>query len=321
MLDNARQDARYALRGFARSPIFSLTAILSIAIGVGGTAGIYAIANALLLSSPTGVGHPDRVVNIGRSQDGRGFDNFAYTTFADYRERNSTFTGIAAVEFTPRRLSLRGADGGEAIDGTLVSGNFFDVLEARPALGRFFLAEEDRTPRTHAVAVLSHRFWRERFNADPSVLSSGIVINGTPFTVVGVAAEGFHGSSFTSPDLWMPIMAAPWLGVAESMLQTTRRASWIMAIGRLKPDVALAQAQADLAAIQAQLAQAYPESYEGQGVAITPLSLFPGDMRSMVQLFTTFLSALTGLVLVIGGTNVAGMLLARSASRSATDCG
>jgi predicted permease len=315
LFDHLRQDSRYAIRGLARSPVFSITAILSLAIGVGGTAAIYSLANSLLLSPPAGVGNPDRVVNVGRTTDGRGFDNFSYVTFADYRDRNSTLDGLAAVEFTPRRLSLKGTEGGEAIEGAVVSGSFFDVLDVRPALGRFFLDEEDRTPRTHAVTVLSYHFWQERFGGDSSILSTGVVLNGTPFTVVGVAAEGFRGPAFTSADVWIPMMASPWLGTPETMLTQGRRGAWIMAIGRLKPDVAVSQAQADLSTIQAQLAQAYPEEYEGRGVKIMPLSLFPGDMRSMVGLFTTFLFVLTGLVLVIGGTNVAGMLLARSAAR------
>ena len=315
MLDIFRQDARYAVRGLGRSPVFSITAILSIAIGVGGTAAIYSLANSLLLSSPPGVGDPDRVVNVGRTQNGNGFDNFSYLTFVDYRDRNSTLAGLAAIEFAPRLLSLKGTDGGEAIEAGVVSGNYFNVLQARPALGRFFLPEEDRTPRSHAVAVLSHRFWRERFNGDSGLVSRAIVLNGTPFTVVGVAAEEFHGETFLKPDIWVPIMATPWLGSPESMLTESRGGSWIMAVGRLKPDVGVAQAQADLATISAQLAQAYPDAYEGQGVRVLPLSLFPGDLRRMVGLFTTFLFVLTGLVLVIGGTNVAGMLLARSAAR------
>ena len=315
MLDSARQDARYAARGLARSPVFSLTAILSIAIGVGGTAAIYSLANALLLSAPSGVGNPDQVVNIGRTQDGRGFDNFSYLTFADYRQRNSTFSGMAAVEFTPRPVSLRGADGGIAIEAAVVSASFFSVLEARPALGRFFLDEEDRTPRTHAVAVLNHDFWREQFSGDSAIVSRAIVLNGTPFTVVGVAAEGFHGPAFASADVWVPMMASPWLGTSETMLTESRRGVWLMAIGRLKDNVGVAQAQADLSTIAAQLAQDYPDILEGQGARVLPLSLFPGDMRGMVMLFTTFLFVLTGLVLVIGGMNVAGMLLARSASR------
>src|SRR5688572_23963519 len=314
MLDNLRHDARYAIRGLLRSPAFSLTAILSIAIGVGGTAAIYSLANSLLFTAPTGVGNPDQVVNVGRTQNGRGFDNFAYTTFTDYRDRNSTFAGLAAVELAPKSVSLKGTEGGIAIEASIVSGSFFDVLEARPALGRFFLDEEDRTPTTHAVTVLSHQFWREHFNGDSTVISRAIVLNGTPFTVVGVAAEGFHGPSFTSADVWVPMMASPWFGTPATMLES-RGGAWIMAIGRLKPGVGIAQAQADLAMISAQQLQAYPQAYEGKSVRVLPLSLFPGDLRRMVSLFTTFLFVLTGLVLVIGGTNVAGMLLARAAAR------
>src|SRR5687767_4994454 len=315
MLDTFRQDARYAVRGLGRSPVFSITAILSIAIGVGGTAAIYSLANSLLLTAPSGVGEPDRVVNVGRTQNGNGFDNFSYLTFADYRDRNSTFAGLAAVELTPRAVSLKGTEGGIAIEASVVSGNLFNVLQARPALGRFFLDEEDRTPSTHAVTVLSHQFWSEQFNGDSSVISRAIVLNGTPFTVVGVAAEGFHGPSFTSTDVWVPMMASPWLGLPTTMLTASRGGAWVMAVGRLKPDVGISQAQADLATISAQQLQAYPDAYEGKSVRVMPLSLFPGDLRRMVSLFTTFLFVLTGLVLVIGGTNVAGMLLARAAAR------
>jgi predicted permease len=315
MLESVRYDSRHATRSLLRSPLFSITAILSIAIGVGGTAAIYSLANSLLLNTPPGIGSPDAVVNIGRTQEGSGFDNFNYLTFADYRDRNSTFSGLAALEFFPRPISMRGSEGGIAIESHVVSGNFFSVLQARPALGRFFLEEEDRTPRSHAVAVLSYQFWQEQFDGDPSVISRPIVLNGTPFTVVGVAAEGFHGPNFTRSDLWVPMMASPWLGTSESMFTGSRRGAWIMAVGRLKTGVGLGQAQADLSTIAAQLAQAYPDVYEGQGVRLTPLSLFPGDMRRMVGFFTTFLFVLTGLVLVIGGTNVAGMLLARSAAR------
>ena len=315
MFDILQQDVRYAVRGLVRSPVFSLTAMLSLAIGVGGSAAIYSLANALLFSAPPAVREPDRVVTIGRTSNGRGFDNFSYLTFADYRERNTTFSGIAGMEFEPRPLSLKGPDGGEAIQGSVVSGNYFSVLGARPTVGRFFLEEEDRTPRTHAVTVLSHQFWRERFNGDSGIVAQAIVLNGVPFTVVGVAAEGFHGSWITAPDLWVPMMASPWLGSSDEMLTGARYAAWMMAIGRLKPDVGLDEAQADLAAIHGQLVQAYPQAYEGQGVRVLPMSLIPGDLRRIVGLFMTFLFVLTGLVLVVAGTNVAGMLLARAAAR------
>ena len=315
MLDTFRQDARYAVRGLVRSPVFSLTAMLSLAIGVGGTAAIYSLANSLLFSAPPGISDPDRVVNIGRTQDGSGFDNFSYPTFADYRARNSTFSEIAAVLFEPTPVSLKGPEGGEALQGAIVSGNYFSVLGARPAVGRFFLDEEDRTPRAHAVTVLSHRFWTERFNGDSGIIAKTVVLNGHPFTVVGVTREGFHGSSITAPDLWIPIMASPWFGGSVDMLTGARYASWLMAVGRLKPNVGLTEAQADLSNIQRQLAQADSQAYVGQGVALMPLSLVPGSLGRVVGLFMTFLFALTAMVLVIGGTNVAGMLLARAAAR------
>ena len=314
MLDTFRHDVRYAVRGLARSPVFTVTAMLSLAIGVGGTAAIYSMANALLFSTPAGISNPDRVVSIGRTQRGSGFDNFSYLTFADYRERNSTFSAMAGVEFEPRPVSLQGPDGGEAVQGNVVSGNYFSVLGVRPSLGRFFLDEEDRTPRTHAVAVLSHRFWTKRFNGDSSILSRAIVLNGVPFSVVGVASPEFQGSSITAPDLWVPMMASPWLGTSAEVFES-RGGAWMMAIARLKPDVGLSQAQADLATILSQLSQAYPQAYEDQGIRVLPLSLIPGDLRRIVGLFMTFLFVLTALVLVIGGTNVAGMLLARSAAR------
>jgi predicted permease len=315
MLESLGQDVRYAARGLKRSPVFSLTAMFSLAIGVGGTAAIYALANALLFSAPRGISEPDRVVNIGRTQNGEGFDNFSYLTFADYRDRNTTFSEIAASQFEPTAVSLKGPEGGEAVQGSVVSGNYFSVLGARPALGRFFLDEEDRTPRTHAVTVLSHRFWRERFAGDSGIVARAVVLNGVPFTVVGVAGETFHGHAITAPDLWVPMMASPWLGTPVEMLTEARYASWLMAVGRLKPDAGLSQAQADLSTILGQLALVDSQAYRGQGVAIMPLSLLPGNLNRVVGLFMMFLFGLTALVLVIAGTNVAGMLLARSAAR------
>ena len=315
MLESVRHDARHAARNLLRSPIFTATAVLSLAIGVGGTAAIFSLVNTLLLSAPPGVGAPDRVVNVGRTQEGNGFDNFSYLTFTEYRDRNTTFSGLAAMQLESSSASLAGPDGGEAIEAGVVSGSFFSVLQVRPALGRFFLDEEDRTPRSHAVAVLSHKFWRERFNGDSTVIARAIVLNGVPFTVVGVAAEQFHGASVVAPDLWVPMMAKPWLGASDELLTTSRGDVWLVAIGRLKPDVGVSQAQADLATIAAQLRQAYPDVNQGHGVRVLPMSLFPGDLQRMVGLFMTFLFVLTGLVLLIAGTNVAGMLLARAAAR------
>ena len=314
MLDSTRQDSRYAARALFRSPLFTLTAVLSVAIGVGATTAIVTLANTLLLRPPPGVGAPERLVNVGRTQNGQGFDNFSYPNFVDYRDGAKTLSGLAAMRMEPQSMSLAGPDGGEAIEGSTVSGTFFDVLQARPAIGRFFLPEEDRTPGTHPVAVLSHKFWRERFGGDTSIVGGRIVLNGSPFTVVGVAREGFQGPFVISPDLWLPIMASPLVGTPASVL-TSRPSVWLIAIGRLAPDVSLNAAQSELSAIAHALEQAYPDVNKGKGVRVTPASVLPGELRSIVGGFMALLFAVAGLVLLIASTNVAGMLLARATSR------
>jgi predicted permease len=313
MLDLLRQDVRYAARSLARSPLFAIVSVLSIAIGVGATTGIVTLANTLLLRPPPGVGHPERVVTIGRTQEGRGFDNFSYPNFLDFRSAQS-LGGVAAIRVDPQSVSLAGPGGGEPIAMSAVSGNLFEVLEARPALGRFFTMDEDRAPGANPVVVLSHAFWTRRFEADSSVVGRPIVLNGSPFTVLGVAAERFQGPFVLAPDLWVPLTASTLLGLPADIF-TQRGAVWIMGIGRLAPNVGIGQAQAELSAIATRLAQQYPNENEGKGLAVTPASLFPGDLRPMIGAFMAMLLVVAGLVLVIASTNVAGMLLARATAR------
>jgi predicted permease len=313
MSDLLTQQVRYAVRGLARSPVFTLVAVLSIAIGSGATTGIVTLFDALLLRPPPGVGHAERLVTVGRTQDGRGFDNFSYQTFVAYRTARS-LSGLAALEVEPQAASLAGPDGGEPIHLSAVSGNLFDVLKARPALGRFFAPDEDGAPGVNPVAVLSYAFWVRRFGADASIVGRPLVLNGSPFTVVGVAAKGFQGPFALAPDLWVPLAARTRLGMPADLF-TQRAAVWLMAIGRLAPDASLGQAQAELSTIAARLAQDYPDAYEGQGVAVERASLVPGDMRATIGGFLALLLAVAGLVLVIASTNVAGMLLARAAAR------
>jgi predicted permease len=314
MLDLLRQDVRYAIRALGRSPLFAIVSVLSIAIGVGATTGIVTLANSLLLRPPPGVGHPEGVVTVGSTRDGRGFDNFSYPNFVDYRASARSLSGLAAIRFEPQSASLAGPSGGEPVQMAAASGNFFEVLEARPALGRFFTMEDDRAPGASPVVVLSHRFWERRFEADSSIVGKAIVLNGSPFTVLGVAAERFQGPFALVPDFWVPLTASTLLGASPGNFES-RQSVWLMGIGRLAPNVGIAQAQAELSAVAARLAQQYPDDNEARGLAVMPASLFPGEIRPMIAAFLGLLLAIAGLVLVIASTNVAGMLLARASAR------
>ena len=314
MFDPVRRDARFALRGLLRSPVFTVIAIVSIGVGVGATTAIVTLANTLLLKPPPGIGKPEKLVTVGRTQEGRGFDNFSYPNYLDYQAGTRTLLALAAVRMEPQPLSLAGPAGGEAIQGGLVTGNFFDVLQARPSAGRFFHADEDRPGGAGAVTVLNHRFWRTRFAADPAVVGRKIVLNGSPFTVVGVAAERFQGPFVMAPDLWIPLRASSLLGRPEDIFNS-RQAVWLIGIGRLARDASRDAVQAELGAVAARLAQEYPDANAGKGIRVMPVSLFPGDVGSMVGAFMAMLLGVAGLVLLIASTNVAGMLLARAAAR------
>ena len=312
MIDLLRQDVRYAARALSRSPVFALVSVVSIAIGVGATTAIVTIANTLLLSPPPGVGHPGRLVMLGRTQDGHGFDTFSYPTFQEFSAARS-LSGAAALDLEPHAVSLIGPSGGEPIQVTAVSGSMFAVLEARPALGRFFTPEDDRAPAGNSVVVLSHKFWERRFGADSSIVGQPIVLNRSPFTVIGVARERFQGPFVVAPDAWVPLAASTHLGTPAAIF-SQRGSVWLIGIARLAPDVGISQAQAELSAIAARQAQDYPDANAGKGM-VAPASLFPADMQGPISGFMAMLLAVAGLVLVIASINVAGMLLARATVR------
>jgi MacB-like periplasmic core domain len=151
-------DVRYALRLLARSPIFTATSVLSLALGVAASAAIFGLADAVLLRPRVGVVTPATLVDIGRTVRGEGFDNFGYPMFEAMRHRSTLIDGMSAHRFGMDVMNLGDAQRSERVFAALVSGNYFDVIGTRPAAGRFFLPEEDRTPGTHPVVVLSHKF-------------------------------------------------------------------------------------------------------------------------------------------------------------------
>jgi len=308
-------DLRHAVRLLGRSPVFTLTSILSLAIGIGAAATIFSLTDALLFEPTVGVREPSRLVDIGRANRGSGFDNMSHPTYTNMHEHSRT-VDVAAVDFGGGPMSLGTNGSSERVIGTLVSGNYFDVLGTRPALGRFFREDEDRVPGERPVVVLSHALWTRRFNSDPAILDRPLRLNNREFAVVGVAEEGFQGSSMIGTDLWAPMaMVQVVRGQPDASMLTMVRGVWHVAVGRLKPGVSIQQAEAELNALNEAYKKSQPEANQEHTIKLAPMGRIPGPVRTPFLAFIGFLFALTGALLAIACSNVAGMLLARAATR------
>ena len=310
-------DIRYAIRVLAKSPLFAFTAVASLALGVAASTSIFSLADALLLRPLPGISDPGTVIDIGRNVRGEGFDNFGYPLFVVLRERNTSLSSMAAVRLEPGAMSFASGDSSERVFALLVSGNYFEVLGTQPAAGRFFIPEEDKTPGTHPVIVLNHRFWEERFQKDPNVIGTTLRLNGLPFTIVGVAQEGFTGHAIVTADFWVPFMMDGVVrGEPDRSLLANERAVWHTAIGRLKPGVSVAQAGQELDAITKNyLRERNDNRADRWGMSTARSERVPVPGRTPVVGFLAVLGTLTTLVLVIACSNVAGMMLARALQR------
>ena len=313
MLDSWLQDIRYAARLVRHNPLFTLTATLSLAIGIGANTTIFTIANALLFKPPSGVVEPGRLVDVGRSQDGEEFGNGSYPNYVDIRARNTVFSGIYADRGS-ETLSLGAASGAERIFGDLVSANYFSVLGTQAYAGRLFTAADNEQPAAMPIVVLSYRFWVRRFNSDRGIVGQTLQLNGRPYTVVGVTPEGFHGTTILTNDVWVPLTMIGELSPRRASLLTSRESAWIVMGARLKPGVSVRQAQAELANIGRRLEEEFPEANRGKGLRVDRSSPMPGDALP-VAAFMGLLMGITMLVLAIACANVAGVLLARASGR------
>ena len=314
-LDDLRWDLGYAARLLRRNPIFTATAALSLAIGIGANTAIFTLANALLFRPPSAVAEPDRLVDIGRSvQRGNAFNPGSYPDYLDLRERTTTLDGVYASTMFPSGTSFAAdADAGiERVFAMPVSVNYFAVLGVAPAAGRLFGAADSEVPSASPIAVLSHRFWARRFNADPAAVGRTVRVDGRPFTIVGVAPEGFQGTGLRASDIWIPItMSAPARGTS---ILTNRAASVIIMGGRLRRDVGIGAAAAEVETIGAALEREHPEENGGKGLRLLSASPVQGN-REALAVFLALLTAIVSTMLVVACANLAGVLLARAAAR------
>jgi hypothetical protein len=237
------QDLRYGLRMLLKNPGFTAVAILTLALGIGANTAIFSLLDKALIR-PLPVGQPHQLVTFVEDAGGAPAI-FSYPLYTELRDRNDVLSGVVAYEQRP--FSISDGNATERVIGQIVSGNYFAVLGVRPALGRFFLPEEDHKPNTHPVIVTSHGLWRRRFGADPAVIGKTLSLNAYRYTVVGVTPSEFTGTTRgTVNDVYVPIMMQARVGARRDGMLDNRNAGWLQLIGRLKPNVTRQQAQAAL---------------------------------------------------------------------------
>jgi putative ABC transport system permease protein len=325
MAGNFQQDLRGGLRMLKKSPGFTFVAVLSLALGIGANTAIFTIINAVFLH-PLPVEEPSRLAEMF-THDTLTIDanvNFQLTgtslpNYEDYRDQNTVFSGLATVTF-PIPLNWGGRAEPQQLNASLVSGNFFDVLGVKPYRGRTFIADGDKKLGANPEAVLSYSLWARRFGSDDKLIGQTIALNSTPYTVVGVAPPSFKGIvSLGRPDLlWIPVTMRDYVLTGQlKALENNRRFRWLSIVGRLKPEVDVAQAQAAMKTIAAGLEKEYPRDNKGRTVELFPLnqSALGINQRKQFSLAGGVLMSVVGLVLLIACVNLANLLLAQAAKR------
>jgi predicted permease len=328
-LDAALIDIRHAVRLLLRNPLFTVTATLSLAVGIGSTTTVFTVANGLLLRPAEGVANSGRLIDLVRRQadQGPGLDEVSYPDYVDIRTRARTFEDVFGYRLEPDTISLAVDDGVEPAFATVVTNSYFEALGVTPRLGRTFSSSDSERAGASPVLVVSHTFWQRRFGGATSVVGRTVRINGYPFSIIGVAREGFRGTSIVAPDVWVPVsMIGVVIPEGGGQLLVDRRLPWLMLGARLAPDMSRAQASAEMAAIGAALDREFPQDHLpfGPGASAAPVrwtwtaeraSPIPYGLRTLATGFLSLLMAIVATVLVVACANVAGVLLARGTVR------
>ncbi len=335
-------DLRLALRTLLKTPFVTLVAVVSLALGIGANAGIYSLFYQLLLS-PLPVQSPYDLVNLAApgvkpgstscNTAGSCDDVFSYPMFRDLERQQTSFTGLAAHRVFGANLAFKGR-AAESSSGTLVSGSYFPLLGLRPALGRLLGPGDDQAPGQSPVVVLSHRYWRKTFNEDPSVLNQALTVNGEPMTIVGVAPDGFDGTTLgPQPSVFVPItmrdlMEKAFASSKGPTVFENRRSYWVYVFGRLKPGVTVGGAETALnmpyrgilndveAPLQKGMSDQTLKRFRDKEVTVVAGPGGQSSVRRESAVPMRLLLGVTGLVLLIACANIANLLLARAATRA-----
>ena len=311
-MESIIKDIRYGIRSLAKRPGFVLVAVVTLALGIGANTAIFSLLNTVLLR-PLPVDHPEQIVSVSVRGKNDSMLAFSYPNYIDVRDRNEVLSNLLLYRFAPLSLSKDGNN--QRIWSYEVSGNYFDTLGVRAIKGRTFSPEEDRTKLSHPVVVVSYTGWQRRFASDPNLVGKEILLNNHPFTVIGITAEEFRGTELIyTPDMFVPISMIEWVEPGTTWLDN-RDSKNFFAVGRLRPGVGRAEAEASLNILAQQLAKEYPNINEGQSIILIPPGFIIPDLRTAVVSFAWVLMAAVVLVLLVACANLAGLLLARAMDR------
>lgn len=310
------QDLRYGLRRMKATPVFTAAAIATFALGLGVNSAVLSLAYTLFLKPPP-VAEPSRVVHIDATianQSPLNSFGLSYPDYLYYRDHARAFETLAA-HYPTSPMHIVTPEGGVGIEASVSSANYFTALRLQPAAGRFFTPEEDRVAGRDAVAVLSYELWQRRFGTDPKVLGSPVRINGTTFTVIGIAPADFHGvlGLQESVDVWIPTaMLTMGYRYCDGFARDCRI---INMVGRLADGVTMEDAQAEMSVLARQVEAAFPATNKGRGLIVRPAQGVRINEQVSSAPLVTLLAAAAALVLLVASANVAGLLLARGLQR------
>jgi predicted permease len=311
-MENLLRDVRYSFRVLCKSPAFIVVALVTLMLGIGANVVVFGVLNAVLLQ-PLNVSDPQNLyqLRLGPWASGRLLTT-SYPAFEDIRQRNTTFSDLAAIyAYSEARLNCGSTV--RNVRGNEVTGNYFDLLGVRPEVGQFFHAADEHGPDSAPYLVLSDSLWRSAFHADRDVVGTVVEFNKHPFTVVGVAQAQFHGTErFVWPDYWMPMANEEQV---EGKDYLNDRASRVTVIGRLRPGVTPRQAKENLNVIAVELAKEYPKTDKGVSFRLIHPGLF-GDDGDVIRGFLCSVTVLALLVLAAACANLATLFAARAADRS-----
>ena len=342
------QDLRFGARMLLKSPGFTFVCAVSLAVGIGVNTTVFSFVNTVLFK-PLPVSNTDGLVYFFESNQRQSYRTSSYANYLDYRDQNEVFAGLSASAPVPSLMTSN--DRVEELNSEVVSGNYFSVLDVKPLIGRALIPEDDQLSGTQPVAVISYKLWERRFNSDPSIIGKQLTLNGNSFTVIGVTAPGFTGTSTElSTDIWVPVtqwasIIQRWSGTVQMAEQATGSAekkgasdqrnsqgetaetlqqqsdrlnrghNWLSLMGRLRPGVSVEQAQSVMTIIAGRVQGSYGTPPEGLKVTLSPVTkMHPGAQQEGLPA-ALLIMVVTSLILALCCVNVASLALARAAVR------